>query len=172
MTIYGSVILLLRNPYDAMVAERHRSNTKRENGVKSHNFTVGPEYFGNSSSWNKSIKRSMSKWIDRFIKAIVESPPHIPKLVVRYEDLKRDRVKEVSRMLDFLHFPYSHETLSQQLLEDYGSFHRSQHAEFEAFTASQEEYVDKCVRDLLHRLSAEDNGVTYGIEEYLRHNTA
>lgn len=127
---------------------------------------------GNSSSWNNSIKRSMSKWIDRFIKAIVESPPHIPKLVVRYEDLKRDRVKEVSRMLDFLHFPYSHETLSQQLLEDYGSFHRSQHAEFEAFTASQEEYVDKCVRDLMHRLSAEDNGVTYGIEEYLRHNTA
>ena len=98
---------------------------------------------------------------------ILESPRDLPKLVVRYEDFQRDRVGEVSRVLDFLHFPYSRETLSQRLEEDFTTFHRNKHTEFEAFTQAQEQRVDHSLRQILDRLSARNNGETYGIEEYL-----
>ena len=102
---------------------------------------------------------------------VLKSPRDLPKLVVRYEDFQRDRVGEVSRVLDFLHFPYSRETLSQRLEEDFTTFHRSRHPEFEAFTQAQEKFIDHSLRQILYSLSARNNGETYGIEEYLR-NTA
>ena len=43
---YGAVILLLRNPYHALVAERNRKNSNTSNTKTSHTRTVGPEYFG------------------------------------------------------------------------------------------------------------------------------
>ena len=111
----------------------------------------------------------MQNWIN-FVKGIIlDSPPDTPKLAMRYEDFQRDRVREVSRMLDFLHFPYSGETLSQRLEEDFSAFHRTRHVEFEAFTQSQEEFIEDSLRQILSRLSSENHGDTLGIEEYLRH---
>ena len=120
------------------------------------------------NKWNSFIDLMMGH-MSRYIENVLfKSPRDLPKLVVRYEDFQRDRVGEVSRVLDFLHFPYSRETLSQRLEEDFTTFHRSRHTEFEAFTQSQEQFIDHSLRQILDSLSARNNGETYGIEEYLR----
>ena len=111
----------------------------------------------------------MLKWKMYIDSVVFESPAKLPKLVVRYEDFQRDRVREVSRVLNFLHFPYSGETLSQRLEEDFTAFHRTRHVDFEAFTQSQEEFIEHSLRQILSRLSSENHGDTLGIEEYLRH---
>ena len=43
----------------------------------------------------------------------------LPLLVVKYEDLVRNRIKEVSRMLSFLEVDVSDEELKKKLEEDY-----------------------------------------------------
>ena len=123
---------------------------------------------GVNEEWNSFIKEKMSKWKTYINSVVFKSPPDLPKLVVHYEDFQKDRVREVSRVLDFLHFPYSHETLSQRLEEDFNSFHRNRHTEFEHYTQYQEKFVDHTLRKLIDRLSARNSGETYGIEDYLR----
>ena len=108
----------------------------------------------------------MPKWTSYFINLIVKS--NGPTLVVRYEDFQQDRVKEVSRILDFLCFPYQHDTLTERLQNDFDVFQRKKHYEFEAFTELQEQYIEHQLRGLLHRLTKDNGGVTFGIEEYLR----
>ena len=75
-------------------------------------------------------------------------------------------MREVSRILDFLYFHYTPDTLAERLKEDFDSFQRKRHGEFEAFTESQEQYVEQQLRGLLDRLRRDSN--TLGIEEYLR----
>ena len=110
----------------------------------------------------------MQNWKNYIINVILRSPPHLPKLVVHYEDFQGDRVREVSRVLDFLNFPYSRETLSQRLEEDFSTFHRNKHVEFEPYTQSQAEFVERCLREMIGRLSSGNRGDTLGIEKYLR----
>ena len=110
----------------------------------------------------------MQKWMSYIVSLIWETEKNQPKLVVRYEDFQRDRVREVSRILDFLYFPYTHETLAKRLKEDFDMFRRNRHADFETFTESQEHYVEQQLREILDRLSRDNDGVTFGIEEYLR----
>ena len=88
--------------------------------------------------------------------------------MVRYEDFQQDRVREVSRILDFLYFPYERNTLTEKLQSDFDVFQRKQHDEFEAFTESQEQYIEQQLRALLRRLNMANSGVTFRIEEYLR----
>lgn len=110
----------------------------------------------------------MQKWKSYIVNLILKSPTTRPKLVVRYEDFQRDKLKEVLRILDFISFPYSHEALIERLENDFGVFHRNRHSEFEAFTDSQEQYMEQQLRQILYRLSTENDGATYRIEEYLR----
>ena len=42
----------------------------------------------------------------------------------RYEDMKVDRVKEVTRVLDFLKIPYSDSDIVSKLKDDYATFVR------------------------------------------------
>ena len=110
----------------------------------------------------------MTTLVMMILRIILELPKEFPKLVVHYEDFQKDRVREVSRVLDFLRFPYSPETLSQRLEEDFNSFHRNRHTEFEHYTQYQEKFVDYCLKKILDQLSAKNSGETYGIERYLR----
>jgi hypothetical protein len=136
--------------------------------MASHLGTVNQQHFDPDDQWNSFIDLMMG-YMSRYIENVLfKSPRDLPKLVVRYEDFQRDRVREVSRVLDFLHFPYSRETLSQRLEEDFTTFHRNRHTKFEAFTQAQEQMVDHSLRQIIESLSARNNGETYGIEEYLR----
>ena len=68
---------------------------------------------------------------------MLNSPNH-PVHVVSYEDLQRDTVGEVEKILDFLEFPYSHDELVERLREDYTTFQRPHtNDDFQHFSPEQ-----------------------------------
>lgn len=123
---------------------------------------------GTNPSWNEFISTKIPKWTSYIDYLIFESAANKRKLIVRYEDVQRDRVREASRILDFLYFPYRHEALTERLRDDFDVFQRKHHEEFEAFTESQAQFIEGQLRQIIQRLSNENNGETYGIEAYLR----
>ena len=96
---------------------------------------------------------------------VINSTEHPPTLVIRYEDVKQNTIREVKRMLDFLQFPYKEEVIEEQLEKDFSQFRRKHRESFEHFTTKQREHVMKCVQssrtELEHQLH-----MTFGIEEY------
>lgn len=124
---------------------------------------------GTNPAWNAFIHQKMSKWISYIVNMIVELPSNRTRLVVHFEDFQKDRVKAVSQILDFLHFPYTYKTLAERLKEDFVVFRRTHRAAaFEAFTETQEQYMENELRKILDKLRRVHNGETYQIEDYLR----
>ena len=144
----------------------HIKSSFRFNNRQYNYNNVVPTHAGTNAAWNTFIHKQMPKWISYFIHLIVES--NRTTLVVLYENFQQDRVREVSRILDFIYFPYERKSLAEKLQNDFDVFQRKQHVEFEAFTELQIEYIDRQLRALLHRLNTANSGVTFGIEEYLR----
>ena len=92
--------------------------------------------------------------------------------MVKYEDLKSDSLTQLKRMLEFLRVPYSDEELEKRLGQDYGNFHRSMtnsSSSFEYYTPEQRKYISTMISDVVDMLKANNNGCTFGIEEYLQH---
>lgn len=109
----------------------------------------------------------MTKWMSYIVNMIVELPSNRSRLVVHFEDFQQDRVRAVSQILDFLYYPYSYEMITERLKDDFVVFKRSHCAEFEAFTETQEQFIERELRKILVKLRT-NNGDTYRIEEYLR----
>ncbi len=99
---------------------------------------------------------------------IINNIDRRPLLVVKYEDLKSDKLTQVKRMLDFLGVPYSDELLEQRLSKGFGKFKRKHSAEeFDHFTAGQREGVTNRTMEIIELLRQRNSGETYGIDQYL-----
>ena len=122
---------------------------------------------GDNPAWSAFIHMKVRKW-QNYVDNIILGAQGRPRLVVHYEDFQRDRVKAVARVLDFLYFPYEEKTLRERLQDDFEVFHRQSHPSFEHFTEAQIELIQQVLRGLLERLREGNNGITYGIEDYLR----
>ena len=90
-----------------------------------------------------------------------------PVLVVRYEDIKADTVREVKRMLEFLKFPYKESELVERLAIGFNDFHRASHPTFEHYTAEQKEYVRAKVKETVKLLKKWKHPSVAEIEKYL-----
>ena len=75
---------------------------------------------------------------------VINSTEHHPTLVVRYEDVKQNTIREVKRMLDFLQFPYREEVMEERLEKDFSKFRRKHRGSFEHFTTQQRERDEMC----------------------------
>ena len=103
---FDSVILLIRSPFDAMVAERNREltlSTKMQVSGNLHTGTFNETYFMNDSNWKLFIKNDINKW-SYYFKWMFDIPEGHTILLIRYEDLKTNLIKEMRKILDFLHF--------------------------------------------------------------------
>ena len=82
-----------------------------------------------------------------------------PLLVVRYEDLKADKVKEVARMLDFLHQDYNRTDLAIKLEDGFDTFHRTHSAadDYDHYTKEQRDYIKSIILSTEKQLSQSDN---------------
>ena len=96
---------------------------------------------------------------------VINSTDDHPTLVVRYEDLKPNTIREVKRMLDFLQFPYKEEVVEERLEKDFSRFRRRHRGSFEHFTTKQREHVMKYVQSARTELEQKIH-MTFGIEEY------
>ena len=95
-------------------------------------------------------------------------------LVVRFEDIKNNSIVYTKKILSFLHFPYSDDEVQKRMegFEDrFGKkFHRAhKNDSFDHFTKEQREKVRRCIQTAIELLRMENNGETFGIEEYLLH---
>ena len=127
---YDSVILLIRNPFHALVSEWNRLLSTKYNRAQqtslSHVETHGPEYFLQNGNWTDFVQRQIRRWKKTFdwastgsiARDAINSDNAINSgnpinsndasggnvLIVRYEDVLSGAELQVKRMLDFLHF--------------------------------------------------------------------
>ena len=113
------------------------------------------------------VLNQTSKWMLMMEHFIIDPGDH-PVLVVRFEDLKRDIVTEVKKMLDFLEFPYLEARLEERLQKGYTQFLRSHDDHFEHYTKEQTAHVNKAIRTIITRLRENDIMDSIGLPLYLQ----
>eukprot|EP00731_Ephydatia_muelleri_P032768 Em0024g312a len=127
--LFQSAILLIRNPFHALVSEWNRIGTEKE--LDSHTSHVG---------------KSGS--------VTTQSGTSHPVLVVKYEELKVNPLVGLKCMLDFLQQPYREQDLEQLVKAGYTVFYRTHRETFQHFTSEQSQFVLSEIRtavDLLGR---------------------
>ena len=87
-------------------------------------------------------------------------------LVVMYEDLKENTVKEVKRMLEFLKQPSNDTILEELVKKDYTTFLRSKPKQhIELYTPSQNALINKSLMKVKQLLR--EKGSSVNIDRYL-----
>lgn len=98
---------------------------------------------------------------------------NIPILVVRYEDVQRDRLKEVTRMLDFLKFDYSQAEVEAALVGGFDDVRREHRDRYEHYTDRQKHFVKSIIESTTQALQSMDvNHKEINLMEYLHTNSS
>ena len=111
----------------------------------------------------------MEKWKVRTENWVLNNDDQKHKVhVVSYEDLQRDTVGEVEKILDFLHFPYNHEELVERLRDDFTTFRRPHSNDgFQHFSPEQKELLRKTITELNATATAVAKANLFHFDEYL-----
>ena len=119
--------------------------------------------------WNYVSKVYLNQWKTRLTKWVLNnSQSEHPVHVVRYEDLQNDRVREVERILDFLHFSYNHDDVVSALEEDYSVFQRShEHDDFQHYSPEQKGILRTILVDMIKLASIREKTNLLHLNEYL-----
>ncbi|XP_076812916.1 sialate:O-sulfotransferase 2-like [Clavelina lepadiformis] len=134
-------IVLIRNPFHTIVAEFTRKSYN-----ESHTW-LGSAAIFHSSKWNRKVSKMASKWLQKNLVYLASSRP----LVVYYEDLKQDHVKQMRRVVDFIGFKVTNleERLLCLQLESTGLFKRSPRKDgFNPYSRDQTELINEYVARL------------------------
>ena len=113
------------------------------------------------------VLNQTSKWMLMMEHYVIDPGDH-PVLVVRFEDLKKDAVTEVKKMLDFLEFPYSELELEERVRDGYTQFLRSHKDHFDHYTKEQTAHINKAIRTVIKRLQENNVMDSIGLLLYLR----
>ena len=92
-----------------------------------------------------------------------------PVHVVSYENLQRDAVGEVEKILDFLKFSYTHDDLVERLKQDYSDFQRphSHDTDFQHFSPEQKDYVRNTLMDMIELAKKAGKMDLFHFDEYI-----
>ena len=91
-----------------------------------------------------------------------------PFLVVRYEDLKIDAVKEMKKMMNFLGFSHISESeIKERLGEGYNNFYRNHKDDFRHYTEDQKSFVHQKVQETIEILKDLGRENIFPIHQYL-----
>ncbi|XP_077979611.1 NXPE family member 1-like [Glandiceps talaboti] len=110
---FSSAILLIRNPYDGLIAEYSRRHTNHTGYYPFQNLT--------GEEWENYVIQSIPRW-EKGVTCWLTN--ETPVLVVHYEDLKNDVIFNVDRMLSFLNLIFTEERRRCVLENTEGNFHR------------------------------------------------
>lgn len=146
---WGAAIIIIRNPFHALTAEYNREMSGDIYSSSSHTDFLGENYFGANKHWNNFVFEYALRWrkmIDHYFKGDRVQD----RLCVMYEDLKRDVLSEVKRMLEFLHIDYDETELRAQLQRGSNfDFQRRHGRVFEHFTYQQKVFVNSLIVETL-----------------------
>ena len=113
------------------------------------------------------VEKYFSHWIKMLTNWVFENHRY-PIHVVSYEDLQRDTVGEVEKILDFLHFPYNHDELAERLRDDFTTFRRPHSNDgFQHFSPKQKELLRKTITELNATAAAVAKANLFHFDEYL-----
>ena len=119
---FFQVMLLIRKPYDTILANYNLGLTKNNTGVA--NIT---DLVINKSLWIEKVEQNLQKYWN-FHKYWI-TKKKIRKLVVFYQDLVQNVTKQLKRMITFLGFNASSEVLQCVRKNSEGHFHRKKEPE-------------------------------------------
>jgi hypothetical protein len=163
---YGSAVFLIRNPARGVIAEWSRLCTAAHHSLNSHTSTIPESAFG-SKEWVEFVERYLDRWKERTINWVLMNKRH-PVHVVSYEDLQNDTVREVEKILDFLHFPYSHEDLIQRLRVNFTTFQRPHMNDgFQHFSPEQKERLRLTLKTTISTAKKSGKEHLFHFNEYL-----
>lgn len=144
-------------------------------------FCIGPEYTlesllhvlptaGLNEWWNKSVATMVERWSAHVTSWLLQSKAH-PVLVVRFEDVKANPVREVGRILKFLGHPYTKDNLRKQLNGSCEGFKRPHHDSFKHYTEEQNTFIQNTVEKTLQALREANNEHAALLSDYLHTGT-
>ena len=102
-------------------------------------------------AWGQFVGEQVRKWRMTIVENVVRSRGHAV-LVVLYEQLQSDAVRQVQRVLDFLHFPYSPQVVERALEGGFNSFYRNHTDTFSHFTTQQMSSINDSIVATANRL--------------------
>lgn len=134
----GRAILILRNPYDAILSTHNFMYAGHHGKAPARNY-ARPE-------WQKFVTIQMSKWLDMATNWTIHSSPD-KALVVHYENVKHDTLSEMFKVLDFFHMPIDRNRLACLQKHKDGLFQReaSKTPEVVPFSASLRHEIDRVI---------------------------
>ena len=123
---------------------------------------------GTDKRWKEFSKTYLDTWERRLNNWVLANDRH-PVHVVNYEDLQRNTVVEVAKILDFLQFPYRNDTLAERLRDDYTEFKRRRHtnSDFQHFSPEQKEKLRSTLSSVLATAKAAGKADLFLFDEYL-----
>ncbi|XP_077997841.1 sialate:O-sulfotransferase 1-like [Glandiceps talaboti] len=113
-----AAILLLRSPFDVILTERNRRSTRDHVGLATWKASLRFD-----TEWQEFVDDILSGYERRVSNWLLLS--EMPVLVVHYENVKADPVKEIEKIAKFLKFPLREERLDCVRENVEGSFHRN-----------------------------------------------
>lgn len=110
-----------------------------------------------------------SRWLKVYTRWFTSAITNkIPLLVVRYEDIKQDKVGQVEKMLEFLNFEYAHNDISDKIQEDFTLFRRGHYQDqFEHYTDKQKRLINYNILKAVKELNGYDVNNSFRLEEYV-----
>lgn len=89
-------------------------------------------------------------------------------LILRYEDLKKDSLTQIVRVLDFLNQDYKKTELATKLQDRFKEVQRNHTCQFEHYTDNQKAYVRSMIASTMDKLQSMGiNHTELGLTEYL-----
>ena len=139
------------------------------NKVVWHTSYYFPHLPGTNNEWERLVYEMGERWKKTLLKWWGSAHQHnISVLVVRYEDLKEDKVEQVSRMLDFLHHDYNRTELATRLEAGFDEFHRQHTADdYDHYTQDQRTYVKSVITSTAEQLKLMGGDELLWIYDYL-----
>ena len=126
---------------------------------------------GKNPEWDALIHKQAKRWKNMITNLVIHRPRTHPLLVVRYEDLKKDTVEQVERMLNFLKMPIDKAELLQRLQQkSFSEFHRnhSTTSHFDLYTPSQIKYWNSVITEVETSLHSNDIVDFIPLRKYVR----
>lgn len=176
--IYDKAILLVRNPYDALVSEANRRWNSKHSvndhlGVaaesafvsKYHTNNILPNkniimhYLGNSK-WDWLIEYKGATWA--FLLHTWLAQRELPVLVVQYEALIDHTEQELMRILKFLNFSSSNSSIECAVKNGDGMFKRTKHLDFNPYSAENREALNRYIKQAAPLLA--QHGIIYELK--------
>ncbi|CAG5081333.1 Oidioi.mRNA.OKI2018_I69.PAR.g9846.t1.cds [Oikopleura dioica] len=169
------ILFLLRNPFEAVVAEWKRRLTKGHTSDVEENVFKGEEWQNKGSYFLKKWRTLAKEVIDVYLEN-----KNVSLHVFFYENLKADALHEMEQILDFIaqedYFHVSDRSTRmnclKNTLEETEKFHRpKKKPSFEYFTKPMIEKGNQYINEV-YDLLEQNNFPTFEKRSYLKQNTA